>query len=127
MSENKLQMTPFQRRMKARRIRFFERWQKCEETREQLAERFNVSRIYSYVLTAELEAWETTATYQQQADDIRTIPKYREYKAWLWFLCSGPMILAYKSGEIPQSLFNKKLEHQTQDIIAVEQQSSLLI
>jgi hypothetical protein len=125
MSETKSYMTPFQRRMKARYIRFFERKGK---TKEEAAALKKVSRVYAYTIREELEAWEATATYQQQADDIRTVPKLRsKYGSYLWFLCSGNMLLAYMSGEIPQTLFNKKAEYQTQDIIAVEQQSSLLI
>jgi hypothetical protein len=118
-----MRLTPHQRRMKARRIRF---WESKLETREEAATRVKVSRVYAYTLMKELEAWEATATYQQQADDIRIVPALRTYSSKLWFLCSGKMILAYMSGEIPSTMFGDTRDQPAKDIIAVEQQSSLL-
>lgn len=122
MSEAKKHMTPIERRMKARRIRF---WERKQETREQAAARFKVSRVYAYTLMEELDVWEATATYQSQADEIRTAPKCQKYHVYLWFLCSGNMLLAYIRGEISATLFNG-LEYQTNEFINAELQTSLL-
>ncbi len=98
-----LQMTPFERRDKARCIRGMIR---TEKTMAQAHTAHKVSRAHAYRMLEELEAWETAATFEQEAAEVNQIfPKYDSAK---WLMVSGRMLTAYAKGEIDASLLGQR-------------------
>lgn len=85
------------RRAKARCIRALTEMEPAK-TVEQAAEQHHVSRITAYRLVKELEAWETTATPQDEAREILAQTKLKEYDPLVWLFTSGKLTMAYANG-----------------------------
>ena len=103
-------MTPLQRRQKARAIRSltnFEDYEHC--TFERACEKHSISRAHGYTILKELEAWEETATFADQAAEIiQNEPAKLDngyVTSHVWSLVSGKMIMACVNGEIDSSIF----------------------
>jgi hypothetical protein len=106
----KEQLTPIERRMKARFIRYLaERTE--TRTMEEAAIVHHVSRAYAYQILKELDKWESTHTFEQEADEINNY-RFGDSKAitWegmgpeKWLLMSGRAIHAYASREIESTM-----------------------
>jgi|SRR5579859_2491493 len=104
-------MTPVQRRNKARIIR---RLLREEMPMNKAAEAHGVSRAHAYRIIEELDKWEDTATFQQEADDLHQDPRLVPYFGGeKWSLLSGRMILAYAHGELDAVILNAEPDRQS--------------
>ncbi len=100
------EMTEAERRYKARKIRGLINTGDKPKTMIEAADIQKVSRPTAYRILAELDAWESTKTLEQEVTDIdaqlRTMP---HGKSWAqcdkskWYLASGRLLLAYAQGE----------------------------
>lgn len=91
------QMSEIKRRSKARCIRALTQMDP-PKTVDEAALAHNVSRTTAYRIVEELEAWEKTATYQDEADEILAQTKRATYDPYLWLLTSSKMLMAYSQG-----------------------------
>jgi hypothetical protein len=98
------QDTPLKRRIKARQIRGRSRWDGPRGTEygtlnmQEIADKHGVSLAHAKRIVDELEAWESTVTFQDEADEINSyLPGYHPMK---WDLVSGRMLHAYIQGEL---------------------------
>lgn len=64
----------------------------------------HMSKVHMYRIIEELEEWEKTATFEQEAAEINA--QWPEYHPDKIPLMSGPMILAYIHAEISSALLN---------------------
>jgi hypothetical protein len=103
--------TAEERRVKARKIRMMTRGGDYEGwTMDQIADRHAISRQYAYQLVKELEDWEGTGKFEEQAREINE-HHWKEYIPAKWMLCSGWMIQAYVNGQISRALLNGPDDH----------------
>jgi len=108
----KEKLTPVERRMKARFIRYLtERTEK--NTMEQAATAHHVSRAYAYQILAELDKWEAAHTFEQEVAELHSYRfgpnkdgalNWDNTRAEQWFFLSGRAINAYVAGEIDNTL-----------------------
>lgn len=100
MTKTVMQMTdPVVRRHKARRIRACTRG---EFNISQACEKHKVSRSYGYRLIADLEAWEASATPEQELEEVHAaMRRYNLNPAdpLKWLFVSGKLLTAYARGE----------------------------
>jgi hypothetical protein len=92
-----MKLTDIQRRAKARCIRALVQMEPAD-TVDQAAKKHHMSRATAYRVIEELEAWECTATPQDEAREILAQTKLTEYHPNLWLLVSGKLALAYMQG-----------------------------
>jgi len=108
----KEQLTPIERRMKARFSRYLaERTE--TKTMPQAAAAHHVSRAYAYQILKELDKWESAHTFEQEADELNSY-RFGDNKekaitwegmgAEKWFLLSGRAINAYVAGQVENTL-----------------------
>jgi hypothetical protein len=90
-------MDAVKRRAQARKIRAMLGLE--EYTIAQIMERKSLSRATIYRIMQELEAWENSHTFEDEAAEINAM--YPEYNSIKWCLCSGRLTLAYARGELP--------------------------
>lgn len=103
------QMTPAERRYKARKIRALCQVGDRPKTMTEAADIQGVSRTWAYRILEELHTWEDKATFKQEIADIDTQLR-RLGSSWAacdgtkWFLTSGKLTIAYAKGELPLEL-----------------------
>lgn len=110
--------TPAQRRAKARNVRALDRLDESPKlTMREIADHHGISRAQAFKLIAELEAWEASATFQDEADAVMAQTP-GEYHPFLWLLVSGRMLYAYTQGEVTNSVFGPAADgHNEPDLL----------
>lgn len=91
------ELDSLKRRAKARCIRALCQMEPAD-TVDQAAEKHHVSRATAYRIIEELEAWEQTATPQDEAREIMAQTQQTQYDPLLWLLTSGKLTMAYIQG-----------------------------
>lgn len=91
-------LDPVKRRAKARCVRAL-----CQDwinmhTVDQAAEKLHISRATAYRIVEELEAWEETATPQDEAREIMAQTRLKRYEHHVWRLTSGNLAQGYAQG-----------------------------
>lgn len=98
------EMTPEQRRYKARKVRAMTEVGDNPKSLTEAADTHKISRSTAYRIIEELKTWEAEHTFEQEMADIdaqlRTLGQtWATCTKGRWLLCSGKLLLAYAKRE----------------------------